>query len=190
MLGYDALLNDLEIEINDTILDQLQLGIVGKDNPRTILVSAQTSQDFACVGDCAVSMAMQGKELSAMPDVDKVPDMVILADMTMQMMSSAVMSFIENNSERARSVTLLLNGHDQYCEGVVRELVSHMPNRSMEQTISLIRICRNLERVAELAVTISEKVIFMSHVPAWKRAPQVESQSLIHNINAECVGGV
>ncbi len=191
ILGYKALLNDLEDEINDSILNQLQLGVVGEGNPRAVLVNAQLTQDFRCVGDCAVSIALLGKELSALRPVEGIPGVALLADMTMQMLSNAVSSFVEIEGERARSVPSLLAGHGQYSEDVVRNLVNFMLSRPqfMEQTLCLIRVCRNLERVAELAVAIAEKVIFMSEVPAWKQTQRSRRGLLVHDINAESVGG-
>lgn len=166
-------MNALEMEVDETLLAILSIEEEAVD-PRFILVAAQINQDIERIGDHAVSIAKSAVELSSRSYMKILPSISVMAEQTSQMLSNAVESFVEKNLEIAKGVIAFEGEIGGIGNGVMRNLIKDMSKRSqfIEHTIILIRVCKILECIAELAANVAERVMFMSDLPAWKQYTQ------------------
>jgi phosphate transport system protein len=155
-------INRMEREI-----DQLALDLLAMEQPmavdlRFILAVIRINADLERVGDQAVNIANRVKDLGTMPSGDIPVDIPKLAQLATAMIRKALQSFIEANTEMARSVLLLDDQVDELNRDAFRTLgamIREQPERTPEALNALV-ISRNLERVGDHATNIAEDVIF------------------------------
>ncbi|HXF99874.1 MAG TPA: PhoU domain-containing protein, partial [Bacteroidota bacterium] len=97
-------------------------------------------------------------------------DIPKMAEITKTMLRDAIDGFIQMNTDLARKVLNSDDMIDELNRKVVDELVEVMQKNpeTITEALELIRISRNLERVADLATNIAEEVIFMAEARVVK----------------------
>jgi phosphate transport system protein len=72
-------------------------------------------------------------------------------------------AFVKRNADLAREVLVSDDAVDQMRDAICSELVSYMERdpTTIRQSLDLIFIARNLERIADHATNIAEDVVFL-----------------------------
>lgn len=132
-------------------------------NLRTVLMILKMNNDLERVADHAVNISESGLFLIERPQVKPYIDLPKMAETTIQMLKDSIDGFIEEDSMRARSVCRRDEIVDDLQDNILEELISIMGRDPsvIERSVHLIRIVRNLERVADLSTNICEDVVFM-----------------------------
>ena len=160
---YEPKANRLENEI-----DEECIGLVATFQPkardlRTILMAMRMNNDLERMGDHAENIAESAIFLAERPFVKPLVDIPRMAVITIEMLKDAITSFIEENPKLARNVCIRDNEVDDLHEQIIRELITFMSGdpTTIERSLHLMRIGRNLERIADLSTNICEDTIFM-----------------------------
>lgn len=155
--------NDREIEI-----DEFCTTLIAKYEPkakdlRTILMILKINNDLERIGDHAVNIAESSLFLIERPQVKPLIDIPRMAEEAMKMLKDSIYSFINEEVKLAKDIYLRDNIVDALRDQILRELITFMSadSSTIERSIHLLRISRNLERVADLSTNIAEDVIFM-----------------------------
>ena len=155
-------INTLEIEIDNAIIDLLALQQPVASDLRFIIAAQKINNDLERIGDHAVNIAEAAEKLCAIPDVELLEEIPMMADITKIMLKDALDSFILLDPAKARLVLKTDDQIDDLNRLVVRRIIelvkSNIP--TIEYGLELSRVSRNLERVADLATNIAEEVIF------------------------------
>jgi phosphate transport system protein len=164
VIAKEERINALEIEIDDAVIDLLALQQPVATDLRFILAALKINNDLERIGDHAVNIAQSAIKRADHPPVRPLVDIPSMADITKTMLRDAIDAFIQLNTALAHKV---LNSDDQIDDlnrKVVDQLVEVMRESpdTISEALELIRISRNLERVADLATNIAEEVIFMA----------------------------
>ena len=79
------------------------------------------------------------------------------------MIRDSIRAFIDEDNELAITVCVRDATVDELHEAIVKELIEQMRDEPqiIERALHIIRISRNLERVADLATNIAEDTIYM-----------------------------
>ncbi|HTR98988.1 MAG TPA: PhoU domain-containing protein, partial [Bacteroidota bacterium] len=87
-----------------------------------------------------------------------------------EMLRDSIDAFIHSDSVKARAVLLTDDTIDDLNRAIVRELVALIRAQPavLEQALDLIRVSRNLERVADLSTNIAEEVVFVAEAQIVK----------------------
>ncbi len=156
-------LNQMEIEI-----EQFCINLIAKYQPeagnlRTIVMVLKMNNDLERIGDLAVNIAESAKYLIQRPQVKPLIDIPRMAEESIGMLKDAVTAFIEQDANLAKNVCERDGIVDNLRNQILRELITFMTSdpRTIERSLHLIRISRNLERIADLSTNIGEDVIFM-----------------------------
>ncbi|MDD5090574.1 MAG: phosphate signaling complex protein PhoU [Candidatus Wallbacteria bacterium] len=130
---------------------------------RTVLMILKITNDLERIGDHAVNIAESILYLVEMPPINSMVNIPKMAEMTVSMLRDSLRAFIEENSDLARSVCARDNEIDELRDRIYRELIDCMSadSSSIERALHLMRISRNLERVADLSTNFCEDTIFM-----------------------------
>jgi phosphate transport system protein len=156
--------NALEIEIDNAINDLLALQQPVAVDLRLILAALKINNDLERIGDHAVNIVQSALKLMDMPEVKPLVDIPKMAELSQKMLHDALDSFILSDASLVKTVI--------ESDAIVDELNQRLANdlkKVIRQDISkldggfeLLRISRNLERVADLATNIAEDVVFLT----------------------------
>ncbi|MEK7263374.1 MAG: phosphate signaling complex protein PhoU [Bacteroidota bacterium] len=172
VINDDTKINSLEIEIDNTIVDLLALQQPVASDLRFILAAVKINSDLERIGDHAVNIAQSVLNLkkheqisSSMWETLPVANEVKrITHITKRMLTDALNSFIHFDANLGESVLLVDDVVDMLNLQIITELIGLMKNNGalIDQSLELIRVSRNLERVADLATNIAEDVIFIA----------------------------
>lgn len=155
--------NDFELE-----LDELCTAFIAQYEPkakdlRTLLMVLKMNNDLERMGDHAVNIAESNLFLIERPPVKPLIDIPNMAQITMRMLRDSISSFIDEDATLAQDVCERDDTIDALRDQILRELITFMSSdpSTIERSLHLLRVSRNLERIADLSTNIGEDVIFM-----------------------------
>ncbi|OPY00698.1 MAG: hypothetical protein A4E58_00013 [Syntrophorhabdus sp. PtaB.Bin006] len=159
-----------EPKANETeiVIDELCATMIAQYQPkakdlRTILMVMKMNNDLERAGDHAVNIAECSLFLIERPAIKPLLDIPRMAEEAVMMLKDAIEAFIKEDASLAAMVCLRDNIVDNLGQQVLRELITFMSSdpATIERSMRLLNIARNLERLGDLSTNISEDVIFM-----------------------------
>lgn len=152
----------------DIRLDELCTSLIAQYQPmakdlRTILMVFKMNDDLERMADHAVNISESGLYLLETPSVKPLIDIPKMEKTVALMVTDSITAFINENAALAKDVCARDSIIDSLRDKVYRELILVMSSDSstIERALHLMRITRNLERIADLTTNICEDVIFM-----------------------------
>jgi len=170
IIAQDERINAMEIAIDDAIVDLLALQQPVASDLRFILAAMKINNDLERIGDHAVNIAESALQYAGSPPVKPFADLPKMALVTKEMLRDSIDAFIHADSSKARAVLLTDDTIDDLNRAIVGELVALIRTQPavLEQALDLIRVSRNLERVADLSTNIAEEVVFVAEAQIVK----------------------
>jgi phosphate transport system protein len=160
----DLAVDKLDIEIDRAVLELLALQApVAQDLRQTIAIKT-AALDLERVGDLARNIADSALRLTECEPIDLPSSLENLAEETRRILSNALDSFADMDSDRARAVRSADDriDHDEAIViGDALEILSAKPEIA-GAAVELILIAKSLERVGDHATNIAEDVIMVS----------------------------
>jgi phosphate transport system protein len=155
--------NECEITIDELCTNMIAQYEPRAKDLRTILMTMKMNNDLERIGDHAVNIAECGLYLIEQPSLKPLLDIPRMADESVRMLKDAISSFINEDSELAKQVCERDHTVDELGQQILRELITFMgaDAATIERSMRLLNIARNLERIGDLSTNISEDVIFM-----------------------------
>ena len=159
----ESRLNQMEIEIEQKCINLIARYQPEAGNLRTIVMVLKMNNDLERIGDLAVNIAESANYLIQRPQVKPLIDIPRMAQESISMLKDAVNAFINEDAGLAKQVCERDSIVDNLRDQILRELITFMTSepKTIERALHLIRISRNLERIADLSTNIGEDVIFM-----------------------------
>jgi phosphate transport system protein len=161
----------LEAKINQAHIDidNVCLGILARQAPvaadlRLILAVVKINTDLERMGDQAVNLSRNTEHYLQHPALDLAREIPQMSKLVQTMVRESLDAFVNGDSELAKVVLLSDDAVDEFKNRLFKLLKERMksdPN-SIEASINLILMARNLERIADHATNIAEDVIFVS----------------------------
>jgi phosphate transport system protein len=155
--------NDSEISIEELCTTMIAQYEPRAKDLRTILMVMKMNNDLERVGDHAVNIAECSLFLIERPSLKPLLDIPRMAEESVGMLKDAIEAFIKEDSLLAAMVCERDNIVDNLGQQILRELITFMgaDPTTIERSMRLLNIARNLERIGDLSTNISEDVIFM-----------------------------
>lgn len=173
-LARQVIAHDIEADNFETLNEKAIVDLLALHHPvasdlRFILAASKINNDLERIGDHAVNLAQSSLALAGM--TRPLPPLASLQEMTLvtrRMLADALDSFIHNDAEMGGAVLSMDDAADELNRTITREMTGLMRTDAdaIEQAMELIRVSRNLERVADLATNIAEEVVFIAGVSA------------------------
>ena len=156
-------INDFELNIEEACINLIALYQPKASILRTIVMIIKINNDLERIADIAVNISESAIFLIKRPPVKPLIDIPRMAEEAQEMLKDAIDAFMAGDSNLAKSVCRRDEVVDNLRDQVLRELITYMMSdpSTIERAIHLIRISRNLERVADLSTNIAEDVIFI-----------------------------
>lgn len=170
VVEQDGRINDLEVEVDNAIIDLLALQQPVAVDLRFILSSSKINNDLERIGDHAVNIAESAVVLSKQHHLDNYFDIPKMSEITRDMLRDGLDAFIHGNAKLAEAVCRNDDTIDDLNRKVTKDVMKLMIAKPecVEECMDLIRISRNLERIADLTTNIAEEVIFIKEARVIK----------------------
>jgi phosphate transport system protein len=178
---------DREVDMLELEVEELAVGLLALQQPmardlRFIISAIKISSDLERVGDHAVNIAQCALRLVAMR-THHVPEPEIedMARRARQMLGDALDAFIRGDGILGREVCKADDNVDALLNSLFRILLTHMmaDARTINSSLELILVGRNLERIADLATNIGEDAVFLAEGKQIKhRTEEYEKERL------------
>jgi phosphate transport system protein len=170
VIDGDGRINSLEIENDNAIVDLLALQQPVAIDLRLILAAAKINNDLERIGDHAVNIAESALAVCETRPEEPLLDLPKMAELTQTMLRNALDSFIHNDPQMSKSVLTADDIVDELNRKMTREVIDLMRRDPslIDGGLQLVRVSRNLERVADLATNIAEEVIFIAEARVVK----------------------
>ena len=171
VINDDSTINAMELAIEKGIIDILALQQPVASDLRFILAASKINNDLERIGDHAVNLAESSIVLMEMnmplPSLNEIQQMT---HVTKRMLSDALDSFIYADAKMGEAVLKMDDTADSLNKKISQEMMLIMKSnpKTIEQALELIRVSRNLERVADLATNIAEEVVFIAKAQVVK----------------------
>jgi phosphate transport system protein len=163
VLKNEARINQLEIEIDDMAISLLVLQQPVAADLRLVTAAIKINTDLERMGDLAVNIAESALSLMKDPVIRPLIDIPHIAGLAQSMVRKALDAFVNRDTELARSVLASDDAVDNMRTANYHELISFMENnpQQISQSLYLLSVVRNLERIADHATNIAEDVLFL-----------------------------
>ncbi len=163
VIEEDALINRLEVEVEETCLNLLARYQPEAKDLRTIAMVFKIVNDLERVGDQGVNVAERTLDLLEEPQLKPLIDIPRMATLAQQMLKDSLDAFVNGDTELAREVCRRDDEVDLLNDQIYDELLVYMSQdaKTITRAIDLILIGRHLERVADHATNIAEDVYYL-----------------------------
>lgn len=156
--------NNFEIK-----LDELCTVVIAQYQPkgkglRTVLMVLKINNDLERMADHAANIAETALTLIEVPPMTQyMKDVLKMAEITRGMLKDSIDSFVQENAVLAQDVCKRDDVVDDLRRVNRRELIGSMCASCsiMEVGLDILRVARNIERIADLCTNVSEDVIYM-----------------------------
>ena len=157
-----------DIDIDQNKLDEMIVDFIALHQPvasdlRQVLSAQDIVVDLERIGDHAVNIAESAIRLSGLrppPALLKLPEMCILAR---SMVADSVKSFLVRDADLARRTIARDDRMDALNREMTRLVIGAIKeDRELVETgLELIRISKNLERMADLSANVAEDALYL-----------------------------
>lgn len=170
VINGDERINSLEVEIDNAIVDLLALQQPVAVDLRLILAAQKINNDLERIGDHAVNIAQSAIPLAKRQPHESLLDLPKMAEIVQQMVRDSLDGFIHREVSLGTKVLEQDDMIDDMNKSMTRQVIQLMKTdqKTIETGLDLIRVSRNLERVADLATNIAEEVIFIAQARVVK----------------------
>jgi phosphate transport system protein len=163
VIKSDGKINQMEIDIDNQCIKILALYHPEAEDLRTVSMIMKINNDLERIGDHAVNIAEKTIYLADKPPVKPLIDIPRMADKAIQMLQESLDAFVNKDADLAIEVCKRDDEVDSLEPQIVRELVTYMiaDPQTIDRSLTLILIAREIERVADLATNIAEDTYYM-----------------------------
>ncbi len=163
VLRNEARINQMEIEIDELATRLLALEQPVATDLRFITAATKINNDLERMGDLAVNIAERSLTLMHEPLVKPLIDIPHMANLVESMVRKALDAFVKRDAGLARTVLVSDDAVDELRDAVYSELIRFMQKdpTSVQQSVALLLVARDLERIADHATNIAEDVLFV-----------------------------
>jgi phosphate transport system protein len=170
VIDQEHLINELEMTNDEAVVRLLALQQPVATDLRLILAALKINNELERIGDHAVNVA-ESALLSRLDDSSPArADLLRMGEFTQRMLRDSLDGFIHADASMSRSVLGLDDMIDELNKKIVNDTVAAIRSTTekVETALDIVRVSRNLERVADLATNIAEEVIFAAEAQVVK----------------------
>jgi len=162
VVADDAKINEQRFSVEDKCMRLIARHQPQVDDLRPVVAILNIISDLERVGDYATGIAKIAIMIGDEPPLKPLIDIPRMAEIAIEMINGGLKSFIDRDVELARRIVTSDSVVDGLYDQVFRELITFMmvDPRTIERATRLIWAAHNLERVADRATNICERVVF------------------------------
>lgn len=162
VIAEDAKINEQRFKIEEHCIALIATQQPAAGDLRVIVAVLNIATELERIGDYAEGIAKIAIMIGDEPPLKPLIDIPRMADMTIEMVGKSLKAFLDRDLEAARYVISLDDQIDALNDQVFRELLTFMmvDPKTINRATRLMWVSHNLERAADRATNICERVIF------------------------------
>lgn len=162
VVADDSKVNQQRFAVEDKCIRLMAAHQPEVDDLRPVVAILNIITDLERVGDYAVGIAKIAIVVGDEPPLKPLIDIPRMAELAVEMVDGGLKSFVARDVELATRVVTLDNVVDGLYDQIFRELITFMmvDPRTIDRATRLIWVAHNLERAADRATNICERVVF------------------------------
>lgn len=158
--------NKLEMLIEEHCVEIIAQFEPRAKNLRLILMILKMNNDLERMADHAVNIAEAASFLIKLTKEESIEEILSLAGEAKEMLKDSIDSFIEGDTKKAKKVCRRDDVVDELRDKIIKTSIINMCSDldlpdSVDQRVQIMRIAKNLERIADLSTNICEDTIYM-----------------------------
>jgi len=163
VIDLDDLIDGQEVEIEENCLKILALYHPVAGDLRLIVGALKINNDLERIGDIAVNIAERAAFISTQPPAQLAFDFHRMAEKTRNMLKESLDAMVNEDPAMAYGVCAKDDEIDQMNRDVFDLAHTAMTNdtRNLPAYLAYLSVSRHLERIADMATSIAEDVIYM-----------------------------
>lgn len=164
VLIFETRVNQIELELENKCTTIIALHQPEAKDLREILMIYKINNDLERLGDQAVNIAESAAHLAGNPVILDLPELILMKDATLKMLKDSLDAFTKRDVEACRRVCGADDTVDEFNRDIYRHLVRLMKAnpQQIDMYLHLLRISKNLERIADLSTNIAENTIYLT----------------------------
>jgi phosphate transport system protein len=166
---------DAEIDRMEMVVEEQAVHLLALQQPvavdlRFLVAALKINNDLERIGDHAVNIAESALTLRRLPARMTLLEIPEMATVAQSMLRNALDGFIHRDARLGKGVLEQDDLIDELNRKTITGFVALMKGdqKTIDAGLDLIRISRNLERIADLSTNIAEEVIFMTQARVVK----------------------
>jgi phosphate transport system protein len=175
VIKEDDRIDQIDLAIEEKCLNLIALYQPAATDLRFIVMSLKIATDLERIADLAVDIAQRVLEIADQPLLKPLIDIPKLATLSQSMVRDAINSFVNKDTELAKSVILRDSEADELRNLVQTELINDYMSKdpsTAPRAVALLLVARHLERICDHATNIAEYVIYLVKAEQVRHHPE------------------
>ncbi len=163
VIKNDADMDQLEVEMEEECLKLLALHQPLANDLRQIVSVLKINHDLERIGDHATNIAQRALDLDPLPRVDLPQDILAMSKQARLMLRVSLLAFVESDQMLTHGVFEMEDQIDKLNKVIFKQQIKAIKEApaEAEQRILMLSVCKQLERVGDLASNIAEDVVYL-----------------------------
>jgi phosphate transport system protein len=163
VIGMDDAADLMDLTIEHTCLRLLALQQPMARDLRVISTALKIITDLERIGDYSVDIAKTARRMAREVYFKPVVHIPQMAECAKAVVSEALHAYVDHDLERVRRAIAMDDAVDDYYDRIFTELLEHVELRPdvFRQAVWFSQVIRFLERIADHAVNVAERVHYM-----------------------------
>ena len=155
--------NELQIEIDDSAVKLTALQQPMGTDVRFLFMASRIATELERIGDQAINIIQKASPILRSPSLRPLVDLPMMGEIAEKMVRNSLEALVKKDCSLANLVLEEEVKVDAYRDKIFRVLLTYMmaDPGTIERSLALILISRNLERVGDHATNIAEEVIYL-----------------------------
>lgn len=165
VIDTDRRIDELEERIDQDAIKLLALRQPMAIDLRLIAMALKITNDLERISDYAVSIAKRSQRLAEQAELRSIQQVMRIGQSCLSMVKDVLDAYVERDADKASAVWHRDSEVDEQYTSLFRELVTYMLEdpRTISTCIDFLFIAKNMERIADHATNIAEKIVFIIH---------------------------
>lgn len=161
---YEDRVNQLELEIENKCIAAIALYQPEAKDLRKIVMILKINNDLERLGDQAVNIAESAEHLAGKAVVSQVSELAQMRDAAFAMLKNSLDAFSSESVKACRAVCDADDRVDELNREVNHRLVDLLKQDPSltEACLHLLRVAKNLERIADLSTNVAENTVYLA----------------------------
>ena len=164
VIADDISINSKRFQLENDILVLIATQQPIASDLRNLAAMLEIITELERIGDYGKGISKINLMIGDQPLIKPLQDISKMADLALVMLGRALEAFARQDIEEARRIPLIDDQVDALYNQVYRDLIAYIIKNpaTMEQANMLMWVAHNLERAADRAVNICERIIFVA----------------------------